>query len=354
MLRSLKLLFAKQEDPYAGADLSLARRLGSWFWIVNCLLAIALWPLSPIDRRIGDAGWLVGDILIISALVFALAMRSERLRLSFRGVLISCYVGALGIGGMQWLAGGGSAPYDGLLLNLLLLVAATNPMRRLAPFIAYIGALLFAPVVYGSFEEATAAKALSEFVIWAPLALLVYLMMSSIRTQRISMQRGEEAAREEARVDELTTISNRRAFEEALLEEISRSDRMDTPLSMAMGDIEHFKQINDRFGHLEGDRALHRVAQAMESELRIPDRVFRWGGDEFVLLLPGTAKEDADVVIARLQAAVCESCNRPDGESIFIHFAAAELQPGMTATQLTEAADLELMAERSRDHRARV
>jgi diguanylate cyclase (GGDEF)-like protein len=129
---------------------------------------------------------------------------------------------------------------------------------------------------------------------------------------------------------------------------------MDTPLSMAMGDIEHFKQINDRFGHLEGDRALHGVAEAMQSELRIPDRVFRWGGDEFVLLLPGTEKQDADVVIDRLQTAVCESCKRPDGDSIFIHFAAAELQPGMNATQLTEAADLELMAERSSDHRSRV
>jgi diguanylate cyclase (GGDEF)-like protein len=354
MLRSLRLLFAKQDDPYAGADLNLARRLGSWFWIVNCLLAIALWPLSPIDRRIGSPGWLIGDALIIAALAFALALRSDRLRLNFTGVLVSCYVGALGIGVMQWLAGGGSAPYDGLLLNQLLLVSATNPLRRMTPFVAFIGALLFAPVVYGGFQEATAAKALSEFVIWAPLAGMVFLMMSSIRQQRISMRRGEKEAREEARVDELTTISNRRAFEEALLEEISRADRMDTPLSMAMGDIEHFKQINDRFGHLEGDRALHKVAQAMDSELRIPDRVFRWGGDEFALLLPGTSQADADVVIARLQEKVCETCTRPDGDPIFIHYAAAELQPGMNATQFTEAADMELMAERARDHRTRV
>ena len=354
MLRSLKLLFAKQADPYAGADLGLTKKLGSWFWMVNTFLTVALWPLSPIDRRLGNAGWLIGDALILAAVAFAVVLRAERVKIGFTGVLVSCYVGAFGIATMQWLAGGGSAPYDGLLLNLLLLVAATNPLRRLAPFIGYVGLLLVAPVVYGSWEEATAAKALAEFVIWAPLGMLVFLMMSSIRAQRLAMRQEGETAREEARLDELTGICNRRAFEEALVEEISRADRMATPLSMAMGDIEHFKQINDGFGHLEGDRCLHRIAQAMESELRIPDRVFRWGGDEFVLLLPGTSKEDADVVIDRLQAKVCAACRRPDNGSIWIHFAAAELKPQMTATELTEAADLALMAERAKEHRARV
>jgi diguanylate cyclase (GGDEF)-like protein len=353
MLRSLKLLLAKQADPYAGADLGLTQRLGGWFWFVNSVLAVALWPFSPIDRQIGDVGWLIGDVLVLGAIAFAVALRSQRFELGFTGVLVSCYVGALGIAGMQWLAGGETAPYDGLLLNLLLLVAATNPLRRLAPFIGFLGLLLAAPLVYGGWQEATAAKVIAEFVIWAPLALLVFLMMSSIRGQRLAMRREEAHAREEARLDELTAIGNRRGFEEALVDEISRADRMGTPLSMAMGDIEHFKRINDEFGHLEGDRCLQSVAQAMNTELRTPDRVFRWGGDEFVLLLPGTAKEDADVVIGRMQAKVSAACRRPDSEAIWIHFAAAELQPQMTATELAEAADLALMAERSKTHRAR-
>ena len=64
MLRSLKLLFAKQADPYAGADLDLTRRLGGWFWMVNSVLAVALWPFSPLDRQIGDVGWVIGDVLV--------------------------------------------------------------------------------------------------------------------------------------------------------------------------------------------------------------------------------------------------------------------------------------------------
>jgi diguanylate cyclase (GGDEF)-like protein len=353
VVRTIRQLFAKQADPYAGADLGLTRRLGSWFWIVNAMLAIALWPLSPIDRQIGDAGWLIGDALVIMALAFAVTLRSNRFGIGFTGVLVSCYLGSLGIGLMQWLAGGGTAPYDGLLLNLLLLAAATNPLRRLTAFIGFVGLLLAASLAYGGWESATAAKVLAEFVIWTPLAFLVFMMMTSIRAQRLSLRRDEEQAREEARLDELTVIGNRRAFEETLLDEISRADRMSTPLSMAMGDIEHFKGINDEFVHLEGDKALHRVAQALAGELRAPDRVFRWGGDEFVLLLPGAEQPGAAALIERLQQKVSIACRRPDNEPIWIHFAAAELQPQMTAKELTEAADLALMVERSRSGRQR-
>jgi diguanylate cyclase (GGDEF)-like protein len=353
MSSALKKMFAKEADPYAGADLDLTRRLGSWFWMVNSLLAVVLWPFSPIDRQIGNVGWLIGDALVIAAIFFALLIRSPRVHIGFNGVLASCYVGAAGIAGMQWLAGGHTAPYDGLLLNLLLLVAATNPARRLLTFVGFVGALLIAPLAYGGLESATAAKVISEFVIWAPLAFLVYTMMRNIRAQRLAMRREEEQAREEARLDELTGICNRRAFEERVMDEISRSDRMETALSMAMGDIEHFKQINDHFGHLEGDQALRGVARALDEELRTPDRVFRWGGDEFALLLPGTVLEDANVLIKRLQQAVADSCHRPDGDPVWIHFAAAEHDPGMTPGELTAAADLALMQERAGTHRAR-
>jgi len=352
-MERLKTLFAKQADPYAGADLDLTRRLGGVFWLVNSVLAVGLWPLSPLDRQIGDAGWIAGDALIIAAVGFAVVLRTPSIHLGFRGVLVSCYVGAVGIAGMQWLAGGGTAPYDGLLLNILLLVAATNPPRKLLYFLGFMTVLLAAPLAYGASDSATAAKILAEFVIWTPLAFLVLSLMTSIRSQRLALRREEELAREEARFDDLTRIPNRRAFDEAIQNEISRSDRMETPLCMAMGDLEHFKQVNDRFGHLEGDNVLYEVAQAIDEELRTPDSVYRWGGDEFALLLPGTSLEDGQVLIDRLQEAVAQACVRPDGEPIRIFFAVAEHARGMTPQELCAAADLALMQERASTHRTR-
>jgi diguanylate cyclase (GGDEF)-like protein len=352
-MNQLKNLFAKQADPYAGADLNLTRRLGGLFWGLTAVLALALWPLSPVDRQIGDTGWVIGGVLVTWGVMFAVAAQSPRMELTFEGVLGSCYVGAVCIAVVQWLAGGTTAPYDGLLINPLLLVAATNPTRRIATFMGFVALVLAAPLVYGGWDSDVAARAISSLVIWGGLAFLVFLMMSSIRVQRLTSRRDEEQAREEARLDELTAIGNRRAFEESLLDEVARADRMGVPLSMAMGDIEHFKQINDEFGHLEGDCCLRRVAEAMASELRTPDRVFRWGGDEFALLLPGTDKEGAETLVERLQAKVSVACKRPDLHPVWIHFAAAELRPQMTPTDLVEAADLALMAERAQDQRER-
>jgi diguanylate cyclase (GGDEF)-like protein len=354
MLRSLKLLFAKQDDPYLGVDLDLARKMASVFWVMGSLLTLALWPLSPPDNAIGQTGWAVGSVAIFLGVLVAYAIRARPSLWSYRLMLAAAYLGVIGISVMQWLAGGNGAPYESLLLLPVLFISAIYPPRAMLVFLAVIGLGLAAPPTYDGLSGNAAATAIAPLVVWTALAAAILLLMKTIRGQRIAMRREEERAREEARLDGLTAIGNRRAFEEALDDEISRADRMGTPLSMAMGDIEHFKRINDEFGHLEGDRCLHRVAQAMDSELRTPDRVFRWGGDEFTLLLPGTEEDGANVLIGRVQAKVSAACRRPDNEPVWIHFAAAKLQLEMTATELTEAADLALMAERARDDRERV
>jgi diguanylate cyclase (GGDEF)-like protein len=355
MLRSLKMLFARQDDPYLGVDLDLARKMASVFWVMGALLTLALWPLSPPNDSgaIGSSGWAVGSVAIFVGVLFAYAIRARPSLWSFKLMLAAAYVGVVGISVMQWLAGGNGAPYLSLLLLPVLFISAIYPPRAMAIFLAAVGLSLAAPPIYDGLSGNAAAGAIAPLVLWTALSAAILLLMKTIRGQRIALRHEQERARKEARLDELTVIGNRRAFEETLDEEIARADRMGTPLSMAMGDIEHFKRINDEFGHLEGDRCLRGVAQAMDSELRTPDRVFRWGGDEFTLLLPGTDAEGANVVSGRVQAKVSAACRRPDNEPVWIHFAAAELRPNMTATELTEAADLALLAERAQDHRER-
>ena len=109
---------------------------------------------------------------------------------------------------------------------------------------------------------------------------------------------------EQAHTDPLTGAANRRAFLERAREEIARSRRYGHPLSVLMADIDHFKRINDTHGHAAGDEALKRFAQLMRDDLRPSDLVGRYGGEEFVVLLPETEVADAPVVAERLRAKV--------------------------------------------------
>ena len=89
-----------------------------------------------------------------------------------------------------------------------------------------------------------------------------------------------------ALTDALTGIANRRAAEQALAKAIAGAERAHTPLSVGFFDIDHFKIVNDRFGHAVGDEVLRRVASTLEAAKRLSDTVARWGGEEFLAVLP--------------------------------------------------------------------
>jgi diguanylate cyclase (GGDEF)-like protein len=107
-----------------------------------------------------------------------------------------------------------------------------------------------------------------------------------------------------SRYDPLTGLLNRRAFEEALQAEVHRSRRLGEPFSVLMLDVDHFKDINDHEGHAAGDRALQHLGTLLAAHMRDIDRVGRYGGEEFVVLLPGAAQHDARVTAERLREKV--------------------------------------------------
>jgi diguanylate cyclase (GGDEF)-like protein len=105
--------------------------------------------------------------------------------------------------------------------------------------------------------------------------------------------------------DGLTDIANRRAFDERLQLEWRRSQRMGQPVALLMMDIDHFKQFNDHYGHVEGDRCIQAVAEVLRScAERSTDLAARYGGEEFALLLPQTELADAIQVAERCLAAL--------------------------------------------------
>ena len=103
-----------------------------------------------------------------------------------------------------------------------------------------------------------------------------------------------------ATIDPLTGILNRRSFFERAMQEFTRSRRYYTPLSLIMLDLDHFKKINDTFGHLIGDKALSEISRTCASQIRASDFVGRYGGEEFVVLLPETSLEGAMCIAQRL------------------------------------------------------
>jgi diguanylate cyclase (GGDEF)-like protein len=115
-----------------------------------------------------------------------------------------------------------------------------------------------------------------------------------------------ERQRSLSRRESLTGLFNRRAFYELFPREVERARRLGQGVSVVFLDIDHFKRINDRLGHEVGDRVLQQLAVRLQGIIRETDLVFRWGGEEFVILLPHTAPGEAPALAERIRTAVAE------------------------------------------------
>jgi diguanylate cyclase (GGDEF)-like protein len=125
----------------------------------------------------------------------------------------------------------------------------------------------------------------------------------------------KEAAEALARTDALTGLANRRAFDEAAQREIRRALRYGTPLALVITDIDHFKAINDAHGHACGDQVLVDFARTLLVSVRDVDLVGRWGGEEFVILMPGTDLDEAVAAAERMRLAVAGVPTRFEGRT---------------------------------------
>ena len=161
-------------------------------------------------------------------------------------------------------------------------------------------------------------------------------------TERVEL---EQRLREMTRTDALTGLYNQRHFHERLREEASRALRQNRKLTMILFDLDGFKQVNDRLGHLEGDRILRAFAQSLNDNVRKEvDSAFRYGGDEFVVLMPETGGPGAMRVARRVASAAKKTLSK-DGVST--SWGVAELPRSGDVSALVRKADAAMFKMKS-------
>ncbi|MCY1533436.1 diguanylate cyclase (GGDEF) domain protein [compost metagenome] len=158
------------------------------------------------------------------------------------------------------------------------------------------------------------------------------------------------ALKEASNRDPLTGLANRRLLIERLKEEVSRTQRQERPFVLAMIDVDHFKAVNDTWGHDIGDRMLEEIAHVLQAEVRSYDLCGRWGGEEFLILLPDTRLTAASQVLERVRDGLRALAVRVNTETLSISasFGVAEHLPGESYSQTLNRADAALLqAKRS-------
>ena len=154
------------------------------------------------------------------------------------------------------------------------------------------------------------------------LAMRMGELRMRLAARKAELQQAVATIRELAQVDELTHLSNRRHVFELLKAEQARCARASAPLSVVLIDLDHFKAINDRHGHAVGDAALREFAQVLREGLRETDGAGRWGGEEFLLVLPRMPANAAAALVDRLHGAVADRVLDPTVPELRVRFSA--------------------------------
>ncbi len=173
---------------------------------------------------------------------------------------------------------------------------------------------LYPNLVWGALEIRLSASFLTQFfyaLISLVVLLNIYLIgkqrtINDLRSRLIEERVKTEMHRQMAILDPLTEVYNRRYFEELIKKEVERARRHDKPLSLIIIDMDNFKDINEKYGHSAGDHVLQEVARLLKSTFRSTDSIIRYGGDEFIVLLPETGADGSRAAVRKLRTRLGE------------------------------------------------
>jgi diguanylate cyclase len=173
--------------------------------------------------------------------------------------------------------------------------------------------------------------------------------LSASKEEINQLQENLETVRNESLTDPLTSLANRKYFDDTLVRAIAEAQARNEPMSLMMTDVDHFKRFNDSYGHLTGDQVLRLVAMAVKQNVKGQDTAARYGGEEFAVVLPNTVLRAAITVADHIRRAVMtkDLVKRSTGEHlgrVTVSVGVASLRPNDTAQALIERADTCLYA----------
>lgn len=318
---ALALSIAKLQDAIARASSAASQRVAlGWGAALSLEVSHEVNALRRIER---DLARLVDEqTVVLSSYASALATDSERLLDSQRSAF------AL----QRWLQTL-LILFAGLGIGLLLMAQSRLLERRLLRRIDQLRQTMAS----GSVDERLLHADGRDDELDAMQVELARLL------NRLTEQ--NQALEQLAATDTLTRLANRRALHERLALEVMRQQRYAQPLSLLAIDIDHFKQVNDTWGHAAGDRVLQDLAQILCSGARQSDLVARYGGEEFIVVLPGSPREGAEAMAEHLRArVVAQRFSLPGGATVpvSISIGSATLAAGESADSMLARADAAL------------
>jgi diguanylate cyclase (GGDEF)-like protein len=188
---------------------------------------------------------------------------------------------------------------------------------------------------------------LGLFALVLLLNAYLYYERRLIRTSRRELLRQLIIVERTAQIDPLTGAFNRRCLDQLLRREISRAQRKRSSFSMLLIDINDFKLFNSRFGHLFGDRVLSEIANVISSAVRGSDIVIRYGGDEFIILLADTDRQQAEVAVRRVHDYLAAwNAKHKHPMEVSVACGIGQLAEGMSAEDLIKLADEEMFSKK--------
>jgi diguanylate cyclase (GGDEF)-like protein len=209
---------------------------------------------------------------------------------------------------LGWIAGDGSSHWAGWLVLALCCAVARTVLNKFAVMIAVKGSDPSMSIrhqefsgdpLYNDLAELAAGTLLTVAIAATGSVLVVMLALPMVTLLQRSLRHAQLAAA--SRVDQKTGLLNAVTWQREAHLEITRASRTRSPLALAMIDVDHFKRVNDTYGHLAGDAVLAALSATMRAVLREYDLIGRFGGEEFAVLLPQTTAEDAERIVERLR-----------------------------------------------------